>query len=234
MNSQDMESKTFIYAFIISFLIHAAVISGLSSLRLKIFKKELKQIEVIYQSVKQREDLKGVFELNDLQIQKETKFSQKIKVYSKDSDFHPIGGKTIKDLYKLTGKFKLDQKKSARLKPLDLSRKILVPLIKSEKITNPKYLSYNQQIRQKIRQKAYTYVDHPDFEMGEVYLTFSLLSSGALKQIKIMDHKTNANEYLRNVGLRSIREANPFPAFPSDLNYPELTFNVIISFEIME
>jgi len=34
--------------------------------------------------------------------------------------------------------------------------------------------------------------------------------------------------------LRSIKDANPFPPFPKDLNYPELTFNVVISFEVNE
>jgi len=34
------------------------------------------------------------------------------------------------------------------------------------------------------------------------------------------------------VAEKSIFDASPFPAFPKDLDYPELSFNVIISFQI--
>jgi hypothetical protein len=36
------------------------------------------------------------------------------------------------------------------------------------------------------------------------------------------------------VGVKSVQEAGPFPPFPQDLNYPELTFNVSISFQYKE
>ena len=67
-------------------------------------------------------------------------------------------------------------------------------------------------------------------DTGEVYLTFALSSDGALKQIKLIEGRTNATDYLRDIGLNSIQEASPFPPFPSDLSYPELTFNIAISF----
>jgi len=106
--------------------------------------------------------------------------------------------------------------------------------LKSEKITNPKYINYHEVIRSKIKNRAYFYVNDPQFESGEVYLTFVLNSDGHLSRIKIIDEKTRANSYLRSVGLRSIKESSPFPTFPSDLAYPELSFNVIISFEVGE
>ena len=75
------------------------------------------------------------------------------------------------------------------------------------------------------------YLNDPQFVTGEVYLTFILLSNGTLRDVKIIDEKTTANAYLRNLGLRSIKESNPFPSFPGDLTYPELTFSVVIAFE---
>ena len=108
---------------------------------------------------------------------------------------------------------------------------VSVPVLQSEVITNPKYFKYSDLIRDKIKQKAYHYIDHPQFADGEVSLTFSLSSSGILKQLRIVDGKTIANDYLRSVGLRSIKESSPFPSFPRDLPYPELSFNVVISFE---
>ena len=122
-----------------------------------------------------------------------------------------------------------------RVAMLDIDRKITLPPIATEKITNPKYLSYNDDMRavisRNIKQRAYTYVNHKDFEAGKVYLTFVLLNNGALKQLKIIDSKTVANEYLRYVALKSVKESNPFPPFPIGFDYPEFTFNLLISFQ---
>ena len=38
-------------------------------------------------------------------------------------------------------------------------------------------------------------------------------------------------DYLRSVALKSIKESNPFPPFPIGFNYPEFTFNLMISFQ---
>jgi hypothetical protein len=74
-------------------------------------------------------------------------------------------------------------------------------------------------------------VNHPDFEAGKVYLTFVLASNGALQQLQIIENKTFANDYLRTIALKSIKESNPFPPFPKDFDYPEFTFNLLISFQ---
>ncbi len=86
-------------------------------------------------------------------------------------------------------------------------------------------------ISRNIKQRAYTYVNHVDFEAGKVYLTFVLASNGMLKQLQIIDSKTSANAYLRGVALKSIKESNPFPPFPRGFDYPEFTFNLMISFQ---
>ena len=116
--------------------------------------------------------------------------------------------------------------------PASGKKGVSVPVLKSEKISNPRYFQYSNTIREKIKNKAYHYIDNPRFQNGEVCLSFSISSAGILKQIRIIDNKTMANDYLRGVGLRSIKEASPFPSFPGDLPYPELSFNVVISFEL--
>jgi periplasmic protein TonB len=128
----------------------------------------------------------------------------------------------------------LNKKTVPKIEPLDMERKISVPLLTGEKISNPQYLTYNQSIRQKIMQRAYRYIDNPHFQSGGVYLTFILARTGELREINIIENKTNANDYLRQVAIRSVREASPFAPFPQDLRYPELTFNVIISFELRD
>ena len=126
------------------------------------------------------------------------------------------------------------QKQPARIPSPDSKRHIDVPLLNSEKISNPNYLNYHDRVRSRIRDRAYFFVDHPDFRAGKVYLTFVLKSDGSLKAVQIIKEKTQANDFLCSIGLRSIKESAPFPPFPPDLSYPELSFNIVISFEVDE
>jgi len=128
-------------------------------------------------------------------------------------------------------KLDLPEKRSSMLKEFHEKRQIKIPMLDSGPVMGPHYVAYHEQVRDKIRRRAYFYIDDPDFESGEVYLTFVLGSDGRLKGVQVVAEKTRANSYLVKIGLHSIKEAAPFPAFPSDLNYPELTFNVVISFE---
>ncbi|MDP8213193.1 MAG: hypothetical protein P9X22_07915 [Candidatus Zapsychrus exili] len=234
-----MENRTFNYALLISFALHCVFVIGFSNSQMKLLKRQIKQIEVTYYKIQPKESKRENLSSKSLKVIEETriekeKFSDNIEIASKKEDFFSSPGKNIKDISKFEKKFKLDKKQAPKIKTLDMGRKIKVPILKSEKITNVKYVSYNQNIRQKIKQMAYSHIDHPDFEVGEVYLTFVLSADGSLKDIKIIEERTRANDYLRKIGKRSIKDASPFSSFPKDLNYPELTFNVVISFEIDE
>jgi len=113
---------------------------------------------------------------------------------------------------------------------LAIKKKITLPQIEMAKIDNPSYISYYQIVREKIRRSAYQNYTHND--TGEVYASFIISNDGYLKDARLAEEKTKANEYLRNIALRSIRDASPFPNFPRELDYPQLSFNIIISFEI--
>ncbi|MBF0521544.1 MAG: hypothetical protein HQL24_00650 [Candidatus Omnitrophica bacterium] len=240
-----MDDKRLTYALLISFFLHCAIIAGLSFSRSKLLQEPVKPMEVTYTRVKSivRKPQDPRYNLSKI-VEKE-KGRLKVKAFikgagkgfealSQQKSSLPSFQERIKDTAKLGGNIKSDGRYLSKLPILKSEKKIDVPFLKSEKITNVKYISYNENIRQKIRQEAYKYADHPDFQSGEVYLTFILTADGMLKDVKIIEDKTRANPYLRNVGLKSVREANPFPAFPRDLNYPELTFNVVISFEVKE
>ncbi len=216
-----------------SCIIHFALFAYLSISRQKVIhNKPLKQIEVTYQTIKSKKNSSPKQFRQKLKIfKKKETLDNSPRITKKHSHF-PFRGKDVKDITKLSNQLSSKEKLTSRIQKLDRGQKITVPLLKAEKISNPKYLSYNQTIRYKIKQRAYLYIDHPDFKAGEVYLTFILTSDGDLKRIKIIEEKTTANSYLRSVGLRSIQESSPFASFPKDLNYPELTFNVVISFEV--
>jgi outer membrane biosynthesis protein TonB len=117
-----------------------------------------------------------------------------------------------------------------RVSSAAIKKTVSVPLLESEKINNPSYQSYYSLVRARIRQRAY--FNYAEYYAGEVYLTFILNNDGSLKDLKIIEEKSSGGPYLRTIGLKSIKEAVPFPPFPKALNYPELTFNVVISFQV--
>lgn len=113
---------------------------------------------------------------------------------------------------------------------LAIKKKISLPEIEMAKIDNPSYISYYQIVREKIRRSAYQNYTHN--ATGEVYVSFIISNDGYIKDVRLVEEKTTVNDYLKNIALRSIRDASPFPNFPKELDYPQLSFNIIISFEI--
>ena len=113
---------------------------------------------------------------------------------------------------------------------LAIKKKITLPAIEMAKIDNPGYISYYQIVREKIRRSAYQNYTHN--ETGEVYASFIISNDGYIKDVRLAEEKTTLNDYLKNIALKSIRDASPFPNFPKELDYPQLSFNIIISFEI--
>ncbi|MDD5097040.1 MAG: TonB family protein [Candidatus Omnitrophica bacterium] len=111
-----------------------------------------------------------------------------------------------------------------------IKKKITLPAIEMAKIDNPSYISYYQIVREKIRRSAYQNYTHS--QTGEVYISFIISNDGLIKGVRLVEEKSSANEYLRGIALRSVNDASPFPNFPKELDYPQLSFNIIISFEI--
>jgi TonB family protein len=111
-----------------------------------------------------------------------------------------------------------------------VKKKITLPPINMSKINSPSYISYYQIVREKIRRAAYQ--NYTQAEVGEVYLSFIVSKEGYLKEVRLAADKPVVNPYLRETALKSVKDAAPFPNFPPALDYPQLSFNVVISFEI--
>ncbi|MCM8770979.1 MAG: TonB family protein, partial [Candidatus Omnitrophica bacterium] len=107
--------------------------------------------------------------------------------------------------------------------------KITFLAVDSGKVDNPNYLNYYQTIRERIKRAAYQIYSRRD--KGEVYVSFAIFSDGRLQGVRIIEDKSSPNPYLREISIKSIQNASPFPPFPRELNYPQLSFNIIISFE---
>ena len=124
------------------------------------------------------------------------------------------------------------ERKPERLNGVKVTKEVSVPMLKSDKINTPSYVMYYQIVRDRIRDRAYS--NYTRLSMGEVFVTFVIKADGSLLGLQVLESKSAANGFLRDVGLKSVQEGAPFPPFPKDLNYPELTFNVSISFQYKE
>jgi len=126
----------------------------------------------------------------------------------------------------------MPQKKHPDVGKDHVKRKVTVPPLKSENMASPMYLNYYQIVRSKIEQYAQT--RYGKLDVGEVYLTFIISSDGRLRELKLIEDRTSASQYIKKISVQSIKEADPFPPFPLDLKYPELSFHVVIYFEEAE
>ncbi len=124
----------------------------------------------------------------------------------------------MKDMSKLADDLMHPSAKPKEAKSDKAKRKVSVPEIESKNIKNPLYSKYYQNIRSRIREKAYR--NYEQFDAGEIYITFIIQSDGILRDIKIIEDRTSANQYLRRISIRSVQQASPFPPFPEDLKYP--------------
>jgi TonB family protein len=121
----------------------------------------------------------------------------------------------------------------AKTDVIAIKKKITLPPVgqlDADKINNPSYISYYQVVREKIRRSAYQNYSRSD--MGEVFLSFIISNDGYLRGVRLVEEKSSPSSYLRETALGSIKQASPFPAFPKVLDYPQLSFNVVISFEV--
>lgn len=110
-----------------------------------------------------------------------------------------------------------------------VKKKITLPALDLDKPDSPSYINYYQLVREKIKRTAYQ--NYARIEIGEVYLSFVVSADGYIRDMHIVDGKSSYSPYLRQIALNSINDASPFPKFPEDLDYPQLSFNVVISFE---
>src|SRR3989338_4764087 len=88
-------------------------------------------------------------------------------------------------------------------------------------------LSYSQVVRDRI-------IDNIDTRKtggeGDVYIRFVITSSGALKEVNIIDEKSSADGVLRAAAFAAVKNSAPFPEFPEKVRLPEIVFTCQITF----
>ena len=88
--------------------------------------------------------------------------------------------------------------------------------------------SYSDLVRGLVYQKARTNYPRSDIR-GNVYVAFDLASDGSLKgEPRVLG---DAKDVLKQLAVKSVYEAAPFPPFPSGLKKPKETFKVLVSYK---
>lgn len=222
------ERDTLKIALGLSFLLHIVFLMRLPFISSYYFKKPFNNhIEIYY---------KAKLGTQKAHAQREMKTQQKEDrkmqvVLEKEKNFSSF----VKDITKLSKEFEINKKQPTKVSSAEKKHEILVEPLKSEEIQVPTYKNYYLLLRSAIKKRALANIDFSKFEKGgEVYLTCVVSSDGILKQIKIIEERTKASQYLKDVSLKSVQEASPFPRFSPNLNYPELTFSVAINYKITE
>jgi hypothetical protein len=217
------KEKAFQIALVLSILTHGAILCNLPQFDINSLSKSMQKVEITYRyfSIPTSKLTTSVRPRLTVQQRKST---DTIYIKKRSNIFPPEFPKNF-----LSDARKNIQTKPNLVKKIQIDRKISLPTT-VVKINNPIYHNYYQQIRDLIRKSAFR--NFTRMHSGEVYLTFVVLSSGILKKMRLIEDKTNADDYLRQIALKSLTESSPFPPFPKELKYPQLSFNVIISFEI--
>ena len=223
--------KIFLNTLIISAIIHGVILFQPSSLNLFSHNKPVQNLEVSYLKTEPPKEEKKLTQ-RDMAVKNEPFLKLSAKITAKKINPPPfIERESIFKQNKEATLPKPSFTKSSFAKPdiIAIKKKIVLPPLDVGRISNPYYINYYQVVREKIRRAAYHNYSYA--EVGEVYLFFVVSSDGSLEGAQLIEEKSSSSPYLKKIALRSIQEASPFPRFPKELGFSQLSFNVVISFQ---
>ena len=139
--------------------------------------------------------------------------------------------KLAKEHQVLANNFMMYERKPEHIRSSQMTHRVSITPIKSEKINNPAYTAYNEMVRDRIEAKVYE--NFRKMEAGSVYLTFIISSDGTLKAAQIIDEKSHGSENLKQVSINSLQQAK-FPPFLKGMTLPEYSFNIEIQYQVRD
>jgi TonB family protein len=224
-------NRVFQVTLIISLLVHGAIFIQNPNFQLFSKLKEGQNIEVSYVKPPHPEPKQ---ELKTEDAKKKEPLLKLPERITLDKKFPPpfIDKEALFKESKPMASDKVSFAKPILLKPdiIAVKKKITLPPLELDKINNATYLSYYQIVREKIKRAAYQ--NYTGKEVGEVTISFVILSDGNLQGLRMVEEKSNPSPYLRKTAIRSVEDAAVFPTFPKELDYPRLSFNLAITFEV--
>lgn len=226
--------RIFQITLIVSFLVHGALLMQNSSLHLFSEQQKDKEVVVKYIKTPPKEKAKEKAKEARPEPQKREPFLKIPPKITLQKQTPPpfVDEESLAKINKTAPTTRPFFDKPAFIKPdvIAIKKKITLPAMDMNKINNPVYISYYQIVREKIKRAAYS--NYTSTEVGEVTVSFVVSDNGYLKDMRMVEEKSSASPYLREIAIRSIKDASPFPAFPRELDYLQLSFNLAITFEI--
>ena len=223
--------RPFQIALIISFAIHSAILIQYPNPNLNFNPYKHKNTEVKVNYIKKIETLKEGVKIKQVSREPLLRLPPKITVSNRiPPPYIDKGGSAnIKEPASLRNRVFI---KPGLVKSdiLAIRKKITLPGVDIDKINNPTYISYYQIVREKIKRSAYQ--NYTGREEGEVTISFVISNDGSLQELSLVEDKSSPSQYLRSIASKSVKDASSFPAFPKELDYPFLSFNLPISFGV--
>ena len=216
------ENKTFHIAFLVSVLIHSIFFLGLPRMSFFPSRRSLENLKITYYKVREIPEDKKISSKESEPIVKE------LPEIKKEEILRPPGALT-----KETEDTETQPKRVTAFKPA--KQKKFETMLEEEQSDAKKatYISYYRAVREKIRQHAdENYPKNRNLGEGEVFLSFVVASNGELLRVRVINEKSTNDISLRNIAIGSVRDASPFPPFPRGMSQYQITFNVIILFEL--
>ncbi len=98
---------------------------------------------------------------------------------------------------------------------------------------DPVLMSYFAAIRQQIQRSANSqaWLGEADGE-GLIYVSFLLASSGSIRDVATVPNRSVPSQQLRELGMRIVRQAAPFPPFPPSFQEAAKTIVVPLEFRL--
>lgn len=226
--------RIFLNTFLLSLCVHGIILSQKPNFTFISGNIKTRKIEINYLNNSRRDErLMQQAKIAEMRHKQEEMFNLSQKSSVAKTSVPPFVDK--KNIFKITRESMLQD--SDFVKPtltksdfIEIKKKITFHEVEKHKSYNPVYISYYHIVREKIKRAAYQ--NYTRTEMGEVFLSFVISNDGNLKDFRIVEGKSLDSPYLKALALKSVKDAAPFPKFPKDLDYSQLSFNVIVSFEV--
>lgn len=216
-----MYDNTFRWALTISVVVHLAFIVRMPFLSFSAYQKMKNVLEITYEKA-EKANLRDTVQITD--SKKNSMYAQKIiknipLPKSGDTILKPsLGVKEAKKIEKIPIALTISEKK------------INIVDIKSDIPKSKAYDLYYAKIRETIEKCAYNNFSRNN--EGSVHVSFVVLKNGTLADVLVHDEKSSPDADLKSIVKKSINEAAPFEPFPSELNYPKITFSVEVLFKL--
>jgi len=227
------DNRVFQIAIIISLIAHGLILSQNPNLNFfSPFKNEQPKLEIRYvkepketktevkEQPAKREPLLKIPSKIALKEKVPPPFADKDSIFKNDKTIAPKETLFTKPAFNKTDIIAI--KKKISISPMEMD--------KTKVQLSPAYMGYQTAVREKIKHAAYQ--NYTGREMGMVTISFLISEDGQLKDWRFIEEKSSSSEYLRDVALRSLKDASPFPIFPKELDYSLTSFNLTIIFEI--